>query len=147
MVEKIEKKCFKCKCTKSIDEFYSHFRMKDGYLNKCKECAKKDGIVNRGKNIDYYREYDIKRFANDPNRKESHRNCSLKYSAKYPEKKLARNKARMALLSGKIKKGLCECCGTSDVQMHHPDYSKPLQIMWLCKICHEEWHKKYGDAK
>jgi hypothetical protein len=30
--------------------------------------------------------------------------------------------------------------------MHHPDYAKPLDVMWLCKLCHETWHRIHGDA-
>lgn len=36
------KKCFKCEKEKMLDEFYVHKRMKDGRLNKCKDCTKKD---------------------------------------------------------------------------------------------------------
>ncbi len=54
-----------------------------------------------------------------------------------------------------IKKGIlisqpCENCGITGtfedgrnkIQAHHDDYSKPLEIRWLCQECHHEWHKK-----
>jgi hypothetical protein len=37
----------------------------------------------------------------------------------------------------------CEIChGTDNVQAHHDDYSKPLEVRWLCKKHHHEWHTK-----
>ena len=47
----------------------------------------------------------------------------------------------------KIRQGIlvrlpCEKCGTNeDVQAHHDDYYKPLDIRWLCRKHHREHHR------
>ena len=37
-----------------------------------------------------------------------------------------------AVCRGVLKRGLCEVCGSPKVQAHHDDYSKPLEVRWLC---------------
>ena len=35
----------------------------------------------------------------------------------------------------------CEHCGSEErIEKHHPDYSKPLLVIFLCKTCHVTEH-------
>ena len=58
--------------------------------------------------------------------------------AKYPEKYRARYILRNAVRLGHIIKGKCEACGSPDVESHHDDYSKPLDVRWFCRQHHCE---------
>jgi hypothetical protein len=65
-------------------------------------------------------------------------------------KEMARDKLRKAVKRGEIKKpARCQGCGKPKLpkrlQGHHPDYSKPLEVIWLCSGCHSARHRKYGE--
>lgn len=67
----------------------------------------------------------------------------LKHSELTPEAKKkanARSYANVYLRRGKIKKQTCKC-GDSNSQMHHEDYDKPLEVIWLCRECHLDLHR------
>ncbi len=57
--------------------------------------------------------------------------------------------AQKAIRRGILVVGSCEVCGlTPDdstgrqrIHAHHDDYNKPLDVRWLCKTHHDEWHK------
>jgi hypothetical protein len=34
----------------------------------------------------------------------------------------------------------CQVCGNGNPQMHHADYTRPLEVTWLCSACHADWH-------
>jgi hypothetical protein len=54
---------------------------------------------------------------------------------------IARAYANVYERLGKLKRQPCEACGTTRlVQKHHTDYSKPLQVRWLCMRHHREEH-------
>lgn len=57
-------------------------------------------------------------------------------------KRAARRAVRRAVASGRLVKGLCKGCGVDSVQAHHSDYSKPLDVQWLCPQCHGREHRK-----
>lgn len=57
-----------------------------------------------------------------------------------PLKVRARNKVRDFIFRGKMQRMPCEVCGKT-AQAHHEDYSKPLEVKWLCPKHHAELHK------
>lgn len=117
------KTCFKCHVEKPITDFYVHPQMGDGRLNKCKECTRADVRENYTKNIDRYREYDRRRGYRPG-----------------PQHKVA---ARMA--TRVLDRKPCEVCGATKVEAHHDDYTKPLDVRWLCKRHHAEVHTREED--
>ena len=61
---------------------------------------------------------------------------------KHKEKRQANSKFRDFVRRGKIKKLPCEICGNPKSEGHHIDYSKPLEVRWLCRKHHHELHRK-----
>lgn len=169
-----EKECFKCLRVLPLDDFYKHPQMADGRLNKCKECTKKDTKANREARKEYYDEYDRQRNqiperrdyiarnyrrlkAEDPERfkeyrrryeqasTEKRKETLREYRQKNPLKTNARQAVRRAVLRGKLMRQPCQVCGATDkVQAHHHDYSKPLDVEWLCPKHHGEEHRQYA---
>lgn len=63
---------------------------------------------------------------------------------KYPEKVKARAMLHRALADNKIiKPKKCSSCGKrKKLDAHHPDYKKPLDVLWVCRQCHAHIHNK-----
>lgn len=60
----------------------------------------------------------------------------------YPEKNHARDMVKTKIRQGLIMPEPCEICGEKG-QCHHDDYSKPLEVRWLCMKHHGEQHRVY----
>ena len=63
---------------------------------------------------------------------------------RYPERVIARRKVHRAVKSGKLTRLPCEHPGCDEVVTfaHHDDYSKPLDVRWLCRAHHIEADKQ-----
>ena len=113
------KQCSSCKQEKDFALFYSDKSKKSGYASHCKICQKeKDKIRQQNKK--------------DPNKNE--------WRKKFPERKKAHLKVYRALKNGILIKEPCFICG-KESEAHHPDYSRPLDIVWLCKPHHKQAHQ------
>lgn len=56
------------------------------------------------------------------------------------KKVLARKMVELAIKSGYLIKKPCEICGELNVEAHHDDYLKPLDVRWLCILHHKLHH-------
>lgn len=144
----MEKQCFKCRETKPISEFYRHPMMGDGHLGKCKTCAKRDVAERAGRlgNNPVWLAYERRRCRAKQARyrqlglaAKSKPETARKWYARNAHKKKAELKAHRAHKRGLLKQpARCEHCGlkTQELEKHHYDYSKPLDVLWLCVPCH-----------
>jgi hypothetical protein len=132
------KTCFKCLEEKSLSEFYVHSMMADGHLNKCKACAKADVAANRVANIERIQLYDRRRGAL-PHRRARNRVRSAAWRAAFPRRRAAQVAVGAAIKSGVLKRQLCLVCGEK-AEAHHPDYERPLDVVWLCSPHHKQTH-------
>jgi hypothetical protein len=65
-----------------------------------------------------------------------------KARAKYPERTRAHQVISSAIRTGKLKPQPCRVCGSLVSHVHHEDYSKPLDVDWLCAAHHRAVHRK-----
>lgn len=109
------KKCSGCSRPKSLDEYHKHSGNLDGVSSTCKECATASG----GGNV------------------------FTSHKAK------AARRFRAAIQRNKLNRpDICSCCMKTEreagtMEGHHTNYSKPLEVDWLCNVCHRDWHSKW----
>ena len=149
------KVCRECGIEKDLESFYKHSAMLDGHLNKCIDCVKSIVKKHRDANIEKIRAYDkkrgkfphrldaVKKYSKTKKGKEVKKKSQINYRKKYPMKYAAHVLTRNAIRDGKLIRQLnCSVCNSTNiVEGHHDDYTKPLEVRWLCKACHKEWHR------
>lgn len=146
--------CKVCGNERGPDAFYASNQ------STCKDCVKASVRRNREENADYYRSYDRMRYRENEHRKEAARKsakspagvAAMARSAERtrleePQKYKARNAVNNGIRDGYLARGTeCFFCGTSErLQAHHHDYSRPLDVFWLCPKCHGKLHTVNGD--
>lgn len=139
------KRCFKCRQTKPLGEFYAHPMMADGHLNKCKTYTKLDVRDRRLAEPEKLSAYEKQRNSTFE-RRQQFLDGQRRRRSNHPEKARAYNIVRRALITGwLVRPSVCPVCNEPrPVQAHHADYSRPLDIEWLCFRCHRE--RRHGQV-
>jgi len=156
----MKKICKRCKETKPLSDYYKHKQMEDGHLNFCKACKRQEAKSNYAQNIQ------DEQWLKKERKRTRERNKRLGYAQKYAyknqpdaqkarileaknkwielnqEKRKAHRAVNNAVRDGRLARQPCEICGALKVEGHHEDYSKPLDVVWLCRKHHAELHRK-----
>lgn len=114
-------------CKKENIPLMKSSKYKDKQYYSCRDCNTKR----------------LKKYRGTPKGKISSSNNQKRMIKKYPQKVRARTLLNHALITKKIiKPKKCTVCFKSKkIQAHHEDYTKPLDIIWLCIECHRNTHK------
>jgi Mg2+ and Co2+ transporter CorA len=133
------KKCTKCKETRSIFDFHLAHSTNSGLSSWCKYCTttKDKGYKRRsGRNQHYYD-------------KTKHRTTyRQRYRANHPDAAKAQRVISYLRSNEVLVPQPCERCGSAEnIEAHHEDYSKILEVTWLCRACHLERHRELREAQ
>lgn len=153
------KTCTKCGKEKPFSEFYKHPAGAFGCDSKCKDCAKAQAKAFREANPEHYKAYDRAR-ASRPDRvaaraaylkTEAGRAATNRARQAYKERNPKRRAAQVAL-GNAVRDGhvtpwpacaVPEC--SAKPEAHHPNYDRPLDVVWLCPAHHKQAHALVGE--
>lgn len=100
-------------------------------------------VVSGRMSREYHQAYEADYFK-DPANRERRNELMRSYAKAHGTKEhhAARWKVHRALKAGSLMRCPCEVCGADKTHAHHDDYSKPLDVRWLCPMHHREHHAK-----
>ena len=128
--------CCDCKEKKQLSAFSKERDKKLGRAYRCRECDR----LYRGtsERLEYQKKYRQK------NKKRARKHWKV-WVSKNRNKVKAVQKLNYAIRIGKLKRGKC-FCGDKKTQGHHHNYSKPLEVEWLCELHHNHKHIQISSA-
>lgn len=128
-------------CQKCINSYLRNWRKTPTGKFKNRRIQKRYHLKNKEKIRKYNQEHYIK---NGKKRGVNFLEVNKKWAKNNPEKIKAHLKVFYAVKDGKLIKPLkcLRCQAETRLLAHHLDYSKPLEVVWLCSSCHRLEHLK-----
>jgi hypothetical protein len=130
------KTCTKCHIEKEVSDFYFRNGSPRSHCKKC-ECEYANNW-NKNNPKEYSKKLRMWKRDNPTRHQEQMIRASKKHNEVHRDRYLARRTLNNAKARGEITESPCGC-GEVKVEAHHHDYSKPLDVIWMCKKCHKEF--------
>ena len=119
------KRCSMCGQIKYFKSFYWS-KSKSIYLARCKECVRALARVAAHK------------------ARRRHKLMTPEKREIYLQQKRASTAVSKSLKNGMLVKGMCEVCGSTEVDAHHDDPYDTLNVRWLCRSHRLQYLRKKG---
>lgn len=144
---RLEKKCTKCNNTLCIDMFAKNRARHDGVNVYCRPCSNEIARQQYPSKREHFRR--IHRTYREQNKekvKDQERKTGDQWRRANLDKAAIYQQVNRALKRGVITKSKnCEGCFAQlpphMIHGHHRDYSKPLELYWVCHNCHMLTHR------
>jgi hypothetical protein len=137
------RECNRCHESKPLDAFRRDAQRLSGHQGTCKECALPS--VRAASRASRERHLDRRREAERAKARRRY-NAEANTARNQTPKGRTRAALRNAVADGRIAKpSACEGCGATDAILgghHHLGYDRPLDVQWLCSVCHGLQHRK-----
>lgn len=139
---KDSKTCPDCQKEKSLSDFFQSPRPKGKkwVSRRCKPCHNKYCAGYR-RTLEYKETHD--KWKNSERGKKVIKNRMANWRKNNKDKRIAQSAISNAIRDGRLKRQPCIICSLPDAEAHHPNYRKPLQVVWLCKKHHSQIHFSY----
>ena len=131
------KNCATCHQPKNLAEFDRRGGSRIDYQASCKVCERTREHQRRAEHPERYLAKGQRYYAKHQAEIAARRSAAY---AAHPERWRARRQVSKALVSGALTKEPCQVCGAIKTEGHHPDYSKALEVIWLCRHHHRLLH-------
>ena len=131
--------CPGCHGWKSSDGYYKDKRTPNGLKSQCKDCHIEGNMRTRNpENARRINREHMRRARKTDSKKFRSRERAAGRKRKHTKKTEARYQLNLAVKRGDIiRPKKCSVCNKEKrITAHHPDYSKPLNVIWLCYECH-----------
>lgn len=141
------KYCTKCGRNLPLSEFNRDSGEKDGLQRTCRDCFSAYNRARYASNREKFKRDVAAYQKSHPGRVLQTR---LSISEKSPTLQNAARVIEAALKAGEIERPeYCTGCGCHNtehrIEAHHPDYTRPLFVSWLCTPCHKAIHKSMNE--
>lgn len=132
------KTCSCCGQQKPLTDYQVRKASPDGYTSSCKACLKARDAARYSKEREL-RALRHKQYMATPEGKAAHARAITAWKDKNAVQRAANIILGNAVKYGQVKKQPCWVCGET-AEAHHPDYSRPLDVVWLCPSHHKQAH-------